>query len=67
MSELNKNAAPQSADIALASVDAAKRETLRKLVLGAVFVVPVVASFSIDGLVSTARAGCVAQSGKPCA
>ena len=30
---------------ALAAVDAAKRETLRKLILGAAFVVPVVASF----------------------
>lgn len=31
-------------------MDAAKRETLRKLILGAAFAVPVVASFSIDGL-----------------
>ena len=43
-------------DRALATIDVAKRDTLRKLILGAAFVVPVVASFSVDGLVSTARA-----------
>jgi hypothetical protein len=43
-------------DQALASVDAAKRETLRKLILGAAFVVPMVASFSIDSLTSRANA-----------
>jgi hypothetical protein len=56
MSEMNKDVAPQSADRALESVDAGKRETLRKLILGAAFVAPVVATFSIDGLVSRARA-----------
>jgi hypothetical protein len=40
----------ENVERALASVDAAKRETLRKLILGAAFVVPVVASFSINGL-----------------
>jgi hypothetical protein len=43
-------------DQALASVDVAKRETLRKLILGAAFVVPMVASFSIDSLTSRANA-----------
>jgi hypothetical protein len=56
---MNEDAGPQSADRALAAVDAAKRETLRKLILGAAFVVPVVASFSVDGLVSSAHAGIV--------
>lgn len=53
MSESNDNTQPQSADRALAGVDVGKRETLRKLILGAAFVVPVVASFSVDGLIST--------------
>lgn len=35
---------------ALQTVDASKRESLRKLVAGAVFVAPVVVSFAIDGL-----------------
>ncbi|THD50175.1 MAG: hypothetical protein E7774_00060 [Bradyrhizobium sp.] len=47
---------PADVEKALASVDTAKRETLRKLVLGAAFVIPVVASFSIDGLTSPANA-----------
>jgi hypothetical protein len=51
-------AGPHSAERALATVDVAKRETLRKLILGAAFVVPVVASFSVDGLVSKANATC---------
>jgi hypothetical protein len=58
-------------DEALASVDAAKRETLRKLILGAAFVVPVVASFSIDGLTSAAAGGVCSPnmlfSGRACA
>lgn len=53
---MDKNPGPQSADRALTAIDAAKRETLRKLILGAAFVVPVVATFSVDGLVSSARA-----------
>ena len=56
MSELGKDAGLESADRALASVDVAKRETLRKLILGAAFVIPDVASFSVDGLVSSAHA-----------
>jgi hypothetical protein len=56
MSEMAKEVGPESADRALMAVDAAKRETLRKLILGAAFVVPVVASFPIDGLVSSAQA-----------
>jgi hypothetical protein len=64
MSEMNANDGGRephlrSGDRALASVDAAKRETLRRLVLGAAFVVPVVATFSVDGLMSAAHAtGC---------
>jgi hypothetical protein len=56
MSDMNEDAGPQNVDRALAAVDAAKRETLRKLILGAAFVVPVVASFSVDALVSRAHA-----------
>ena len=56
MSDTDANGGPRSADRALAAVDEAKRETLRKLILGAGFVVPVVASFSVDGLVSSAHA-----------
>ena len=56
MSDSNNNLGPQGADRALAAVDEAKRETLRKLILGAAFVVPIVASFSVDGLVSSAHA-----------
>jgi hypothetical protein len=64
VSEINANGGQRdqrllSAGRALATVDAAKRETLRKLVLGAAFVVPVVATFSVDGLMSAAHAtGC---------
>ena len=46
-------------DRALATIDVAKRDTLRKLILGAAFVVPVVASFSVDGLVSKAKANAI--------
>jgi hypothetical protein len=56
MSDLNTRGGPEGAERALASVDAGKRETLRKLILGAAFVVPIVASFSVDGLVSRAHA-----------
>jgi hypothetical protein len=71
MSEMNPSAGRgdshlRSANRALATVDEAKRETLRKLVLGAAFVVPVVATFSVDGLMSAAHAtqcGNVAYSG----
>jgi hypothetical protein len=37
-------------DEALAGVDERKRRTLTKLALGAAFVTPIVASFSMDGL-----------------
>jgi hypothetical protein len=72
MLEINEDVGLANADRALAAVDAAKRDTLRKLILGAAFVVPVVASFSIDGLMSSANAGPIcsnlAYSGKstPC-
>jgi hypothetical protein len=72
VSDTNNNLGAQGADRALAVVDGAKRETLRKLILGAAFVVPVVASFSVDGLVSGAHAlsgpGCsnMAYSGRAC-
>ena len=61
MSDTNTHAGPQGADRALAAVDEAKRETLRKLILGAAFVVPVVASFSVVGLVSCEHALCVSN------
>jgi hypothetical protein len=51
MSEREILSEPENVERALAFVDAAKRETLRKLILGAAFAVPVVASFSIDGLI----------------
>ena len=69
MSDAHNESAPQSADRALALVDAAKRETLRKLILGAAFVIPVVATFSVDGLVSSAHAypcSNLSYSGKDC-
>jgi hypothetical protein len=67
MSDAQNESAPQSADRALASVDAAKRETLRKLILGAAFVIPVVATFSVDGLVSRAHAAPnMCYSGRAC-
>jgi hypothetical protein len=68
MSDAEKSPGSQSADRALTAVDAAKRETLRKLILGAAFVVPVVATFSVDGLVSSAHALCsnLSYSGKVC-
>ena len=65
MSEHEVGRVPQEMDRALESVDSAKRETLRKLILGAAFVVPVVASFSVGALTSKARAGdgCLTTSG----
>ena len=64
MSKHEREVATQ-VDGALASVDVAKRETLRKLILGAAFVVPVVASFSVSALTSRARATepCLTTSG----
>jgi hypothetical protein len=56
MSDLNEGVGSRDADQALAAVDSSKRDTLRKLILGAAFVVPMVASFSVDGLVSRAHA-----------
>jgi len=67
MSDSHHDSGPQSADRALASVDAAKRETLRKLILGAAFVIPVVATFSVDGLVSSVHAASnLCYSGRAC-
>lgn len=37
-------------DKSLEAVDAEKRQTLRRLIAGAAFAVPIVTSFSIDGL-----------------
>lgn len=42
---------------ALEKTDVAKRETLRKLVIGSAFVIPVVTSFALDGLTTSANAG----------
>ncbi len=45
-------------DRALEDIDTSKRDMLRKLVIGAAFVIPVVMTFSVDGLlVSNAKAG----------
>lgn len=44
-----------SVDSALESIDESKRDTLRRLVTG-VFVAPVVASFAMSGLTTTASA-----------
>ncbi len=44
-------------DRALQEIDTSRRDMLRKLVIGAAFVVPAVMTFSVDGLlVSSARA-----------
>ena len=43
-------------DSALETTDAAKRETLRKLVVGSAFVVPVVTTFGLEGLTTAAYA-----------
>jgi Chaperone of endosialidase len=44
-------------DAALAGIDAAKRETLNRMITGTAFVAPIVASFAMDGLtVSKAQA-----------
>jgi hypothetical protein len=40
----------------LESIDESKRSSIRKLILGSAFAAPVVASFSMDGLVSSANA-----------
>ena len=40
-------------DAALGRVDAAKRSSLRKIVLGAAFAAPVVASFAVNGMMVT--------------
>ena len=37
-------------DDALETIDVAKRESMRKLVVGTMFIAPIVASFAIDGL-----------------
>ena len=43
-------------DTALETTDAAKRETLRKLVISSAFVVPVVTTFGLEGLTTAANA-----------
>lgn len=49
-------------DRALEEIDTSKREMLRKLVVGAAFVVPAVMTFSVDGLlVSSAKANIANQ------
>ena len=47
----------QKMDTALADLDAAKRATLGRLITGTAFVVPIVASYALDGLtISKAQA-----------
>ena len=50
----------------LESVDESKRSSLKKLILGSAFAVPIIASFSLSGL-GTAEAGAHTgnQTGKP--
>ena len=51
-------------DEALKGIDESKRRTLHRLALGAAFVTPIVASFSIDGLtISTVHAASANGSG----
>ncbi len=40
----------------LGAIDEGKRSSLRKMIMGSAFAVPVVASFSMDGLVNAANA-----------
>lgn len=40
-------------DQALETIDTGKRDSMRKLVVGAAFVAPVVASFAIEGMMVT--------------
>jgi hypothetical protein len=51
-------------DQALDTIDASKRESMRKLVIGS-FVVPVVASFAIEGMMVTAAAANSTSSNGP--
>ena len=51
-------------DLVLKGLDESKRRTLMRLALGAAFVTPIVASFSIDGLtISKVHAQAVDSSG----
>ena len=51
---------------ALETIDAGKRDSMRKLVIGAAFVAPVVASFAIEGMmVSPAMASNITTSNLP--
>jgi hypothetical protein len=62
MSDPRENEA-ERLEQALETVDEGKRDSLRKLVAGAVFVAPVVASFAINGLtVSAAHATAIINS-----
>lgn len=47
MSEQNEQ---ERLERALETIDLGRRDAMRKMVIGTVFVVPIVASFSIDGL-----------------
>jgi hypothetical protein len=60
--ESQKEAAKRFNPTELEAFDPARREVLRRLLVGAVFVVPVVSSFSIDALLlSPARAQTATQ------
>ena len=50
-------------DALLDKVDADKRATLKRLILGTVFAVPVIASFPIDGLTIDSALAQVANGG----
>jgi hypothetical protein len=50
VTEQNNGGELERAEQALETIDVSKRESLRKIVLGTMFVAPVVVSFAIDGL-----------------
>lgn len=52
----------------LSSIDASRRDFIRKLVVGTTFAAPLLASFSMDGIfIETATAACNMSSNMPCA
>jgi len=48
-------------DALLEKIDADKRDTLKRLILGTVFAIPLIASFPIDGLTIDRALGAVAN------
>ena len=50
MSEQDKGGELDRLESALETIDASKRESMRKMVVGTMFIAPVVMSFAINGL-----------------